>query len=120
MTDKSKLESLYEDANYASTIGNYEEAFEIYDKLAETGHIGSMVALAHMYLRGEGVGQNVAKGIELMEVAASLGHSNAAFNLGALHRSGDCGVPKDPEKSRRFFLLAKELGCKLPIDEYIR
>jgi TPR repeat protein len=54
-----------------------------------------------------------------MERAASLGVSNAAFNLGALYRTGDCGVPKDSDKSKRCFLLAKELGCELPVDKYI-
>jgi TPR repeat protein len=73
-----------------------------------------------MYLRGEGVEQNVEKGIQLMELAASLGHSTAAFNLGALYRSGDCRVPRDQEKSRHFFLLAKQLGCELPVEDYLQ
>ena len=119
MSDTRDFESLYEDANYLSTIGRFEEAFVIFSKLAQSSHLGSIVALAHMNLRGEGVGQNIKKGLEFMELAASMGHGIAAFNLGALHRSGDCGVPIDPLRSRRFFLLAKELGCEIPIDDYV-
>jgi TPR repeat protein len=119
MTNHSDSEARYEDANYASTIGRFNEAFAIYSELSQSRHVGATVALGEMYLRGEGVTQDTQRGLELLELAASLGHSTAAFNLGALHRSGGYGVPIDPEKSRRFFLMAKQLGCKLPIDQYL-
>lgn len=75
--------------------------------------------LAEMYLRGEGVPRNVEKGLALLELAVSRGDSTAAFNLGALHRTGDRGVPVDLARSRRYFLLAKELGCELSIEGYL-
>jgi TPR repeat protein len=118
-TDKSELDLRYDDANYASTIGRYDEAFPLFAELAQSGHIGATVALAHMYLRGNGVARNVEKGLRLMESAAFLGHSNAAFSLGALYRTGDCDVPRHAEKSRQFFLLAKKLGCELPVEDYL-
>lgn len=119
MSNNSDFESRYEEASYACTIGRFDEAFPVFFELARSGHVGATMALGQMYLRGEGVLQNLARGLELMEFAASLGQSTAAFNLGALYHSGAYGVARDPEKSRRFFLLAKELGCNLPIEEYI-
>jgi TPR repeat protein len=61
----------------------------------------------------------VAKGLELLETAVALGNSTAAFNLGALHRSGDCDVPIDREKSKAYFRRAKELGCELSVEPYL-
>jgi TPR repeat protein len=72
-----------------------------------------------MYLRGEGVKADVAKGLELLRVAAAEGSYNAAFNLGALHRSGANSVPVDLAESRRYFLLARKLGCPLSVDDYL-
>ena len=109
----------FEDACYASTIGEFDKAFALLSELAELGHVDAIVGLAEAYLRGEGTRQDTAKGIELLERAAVFGSSAAAFNLGALHRSGDCGVPKNHERSKRFFLLARELGCTLPIESYL-
>jgi TPR repeat protein len=109
----------YEDATFAYGIGQFEAALNGFAELARSGHPMATAYLAHMYLRGEGVPPSVGKGLELLQLAASLGDSTAAFNLGASHRSGDCGVPKDPEKNRKYFLLAKEFGCKLSIEPYI-
>jgi TPR repeat protein len=108
-----------EDAAYAYTIGSFDEAFAGYSRLVDSGNPDAAVGLAHMYLRGEGVSASVEKGLELFRLAASLGNATAAFSLGALHRSGDCNVPIDPEKSKQFFLLAKKLGCELPIEPYL-
>src|SRR5579885_1248128 len=109
--EKECLTQSYMDAAYAYDRGNFHEAFVGFSKLVQSGNAMAATYLSNFYFRGEGVPRNVEKGIELLELAITLGDSQAAFNLGALYRSGDCGVPKDPEKSRRFFLLAKELGC---------
>lgn len=109
----------YEDAAYAYTIGRFEDAAAGFTELANLGHAKAAKYLAEMYLRGEGVAKSVEQALQLLEFAVSKGESLAAFSLGALHRSGDDGVPKDAERSRRFFTIAKELGCKLPVDEYL-
>ena len=56
----------------------------------------------------------------MLRRAAAAGLSSAAFNLGALYRSGNCGVPVDAAESRRYFILARELGCTLPIEDYMK
>lgn len=72
-----------------------------------------------MYLREEGLPTNVEKGLDLLRQAASWRHSTAAYNLGALYRSGASGVQKNLDKSSQFFRRAKELGCELPVDDYL-
>jgi TPR repeat protein len=118
-TGDQALDKRYENAAYAYGIGPFEVALNGFSQLAQSGHPMAIAYLAEMYLRGEGVPPSVEKGLELLQLAASLGNSSAAYNLGALHRSGDCGVPIDREKCRKYFLLAKELGCKLPVEQYI-
>ena len=108
---------LLEDAVFAYTEGRFNDAFPVLEKLASTGNLEAIRGLAEMYLRGEGVEANVQAGIKLLRHAADLGHANSAYCLGALYRSGAYGVPRDAEQSKFFFLLAKDLGCELPIHE---
>lgn len=115
--NKEVFDERFEDAAYACTIGQFEEALLGFKELVNEKNSMATPLLANMYLRGQGVPPDVEKGLELLQLAASWGNSTAAYSLGALHQSGDCGVPKDLAKSRQFFLLAKELGCKLPIDD---
>ncbi len=109
----------FEDAAYAYTVGKFEEAFSGFVDLVTEHYAPAATYLAQMYLRGEAVSKDVGKGMELLELAASWGHDLGAFSLGALHRSGDYGVPIDREKSRHYFLLAKQLGCKVPVEDYL-
>ena len=109
----------FEDAAYAYTVGKFDEAFTGFVDLVEEHYAPAATYLALMYLRGEAVLKDVRKGMELLQLGASWGHDTAAFSLGALHCSGDDGVPIDREKSRHYFLLAKQLGCKLPVEDYL-
>lgn len=108
-----------EEACYAQSMGWFEKAFNDYHKLFQEGDSRSALPLGNMYLEGKGVQPNVEKGLNLLLLAASLGCSTAAFNLGSLHRTGACNVPKDAKLSRHFFFRARELGCKIPVDDYI-
>jgi TPR repeat protein len=108
-----------EEAAFAYCGGEFEKAAAVYADLLREGCMVAAIALGEMYLRGEGVETDLRKGLELRRRAAASGESTAAFNLGALHRSGDCGVPVDPAESRRYFLLARELGCPLRVADYL-
>lgn len=110
----------FENAAYAYTVGKFDEAYTGFVDLVEDHYAPAATYLALMYLRGEAVSKDVSKGMELLQLAASWGHDTGAFSLGALHRSGDYGVPIDREKSRHYLLLAKQLGCKLPVEDYLR
>jgi len=108
-----------EEAAYAYCGGEFEVAAALYAELLGEGCIEAAIGLGQMYLRGEGVEADVEKGLALLRQAAAAGNHTAAFNLGALHRSGDCHVPVDATESQHYFLLARELGCTLPVDEYL-
>lgn len=108
----------FEDAAYAYCIGNYAGAAVAFEQLVRLRHAGAAAYLAEMVLRGEGVERDVQRGIALLELATEWGDSTAAFNLGALYRSGADDVPVRPELSRKYFVIAKELGCTIPIDPY--
>ena len=110
----------FADADYAYCRGELDVAFAMYTQLLREGCIEATLGLAEMYLRGEGVEANVDKGLELLKQAVVAGSPTAAFNLGALHRSGGCRVPVDSTESRRYFLLARELGCPIPVDDWLR
>lgn len=118
-TENEDLERQFGDAAYAYCGGEFEEAFAGFSKLAEIGHLKATAYLAELYLRGEGVPQDLDHGIQLLVRAANLGSSQAAYNLGALYRAGHYGIIKDDYTSKRFFRLAKELGCELPVDQYL-
>lgn len=110
---------LLEEAAGAYCEGRFQDAFPVYEKLAATGNVGAICGMAQMYLRGEGVCADVEQGLALLRRAVGFGHANSAFNLGALYRSDDCGVPKNSEFSKQFFHRAKELGCELSVDGYL-
>lgn len=111
-------ERRYDDAAYAYGEGRFDEAMAGFSQLAESGDAKAATYMAEMYLRGEGVLADVEKGLEWLQRAASWGHSTAAYNLGALYRTGACGVKRDDAKSKQYFHLAKELGCELPVEQY--
>jgi TPR repeat protein len=109
----------YDEAAWAYCTGRFEEAAAGFAELVLLECAPAADYLAQMYLRGEGVGADVEKGLGLLRLAAGWGYANAAYSLGALHRSGADGVPRDAAASRHYFLLARELGCELPVDDYL-
>jgi len=109
----------YNDASKSYNERNYSDAFAKFMMLAEWGCVMSLPCLATMYFRGEWVAADPPQGLEMLERACSLGDPDSAYNLGALNRKGNYGVSIDLEKSRKYFLLAKELGIELDITPFI-
>ncbi len=117
--ENEKTEQLYCDACYAYGEGRFKDAIDIFLDLAESGNAMAAVYVAEMYFRGEGITQDVEKGLDWLQRAASWGDSAAAYNLGAIYYSGVYRIKKDFNKSKQYFLLAKKLGCELPVDGYL-
>lgn len=107
------IEIAFENATCAYCCGNFPDAFLGFSKLATIGHSRAIAYLAEMYLRGEHIERNTNEGLQLLKRAANLGNGNAAYNLAALHKSGDHGVVVDTVASKAFFCEAKRLGCDL-------
>lgn len=59
--------------------------------------------LGEMLLRGDGIPQDEARGVTLLEKAARAGHSAAAFRIGMLLANGTNGVAKDPARALQYF-----------------
>jgi TPR repeat protein len=55
----------------------------------------------------------------LLQEAASGGYARAAFNLGVFFRSGDYGVLRGEEASKRYMKVARELGSPNVRDEWL-
>ena len=83
-----------------------EEAAECYwKKSAELGNVDAQCALAKLWLQNKS--QPINKIMEMLEKAASTGHSTVQYTLGKIY-SGDYGTPKDIPKAIESFRQAAE------------
>jgi TPR repeat protein len=55
---------------------------------------------------------DIDKGMQEMRSAATLGSEQAQFYLGSRYEIGD-GVPRDPERARRYYRLCSAQGLAL-------
>ncbi len=89
--------------------GDYQTALEEWRALAEAGHAEAQVALAGLYMAGEGVAADSAAAIQWYRRAAETGHPVAQLNLGEFYRLGRA-VARDPLAAYVWFALAAEQG----------
>lgn len=77
---------------------------------AKKGNPKAEAQLGEMLLRGEGIDQDEARAVALIEKAARAGHSAAAFRIGMLLVKGEHGVAKDPVRALEYFRAAAAGG----------
>lgn len=65
--------------------------------------------LGDMYTRGDGVPQDVPRGLNLLNDAAGKGNNAAKRTLGSLYVRGEL-VPKDFDKAAKYFTQASQAG----------
>lgn len=65
--------------------------------------------LGQKYFKGDGVGKDPAKAVELYRMAAEQGHAAAQFNLGSCFHNGE-GVEKDYAQAVAWYKKAQESG----------
>jgi TPR repeat protein len=70
---------------------------------AKKGNPKAETQLGEMLLRGDGIPQDEARGVALIEKAARAGQSAAAFRIGMLLANGTNGVAKDPVRALAYF-----------------
>jgi TPR repeat protein len=81
-----------------------------YRKAAETGNVNAQLALAQLYLRGDGVAKDLAEAARWYREAASKNNdANAQYALGVLLDRG-IGVEKDPIEALLWFQRAAQQG----------
>ena len=67
----------------------------------------AMMHLGIMYLRGDGVAKDDAKGVQWFQRAAALGNAKAQYRLGTLYEDG-IGVDADKQKAIEWYTKAAE------------
>lgn len=75
--------------------------------LAEQGHLYAQDLLGLMYLLGQGVPKDEAKGVQLITASAEGGFADAQFNLGAMFENGQ-GVEKDLDEALAWYTKSAE------------
>lgn len=71
------------------------EAVEWYKKAADQGNAGGEYGLGQMYLKGEGITQDLALGRQYIERAANKNHVEAVKWMMTTYRQGGMGLPVD-------------------------
>lgn len=93
--------------------GDYATSFEEWVPLAQRGDIEAQVALAGLYMAGQGVRANVAEALRWYRAAAEQGDPVAQLNMGDFYDRG-IGVARDPVAAYVWFALAAESGRAWP------
>lgn len=110
--DKSLTpEELYIEASFKHDEGDYAQAFLLWEKAANMGHINAQTELAHCYYLGEGIAQNNTKALEWYIKAANQGNSIAQCSLGLCYYRG-IGVSKDLQEAKKWFEKSASQGCE--------
>lgn len=98
----AKGTELYKEANYA-------EAATCFEKAASQGNAKAQCSLGTCYLKGQGVGKDLNKAIELYKLSAKKNNKLALYNLGQCYEKG-LGVEKDESYARNYYEKAAALG----------
>ncbi len=89
----------YEAGMKLCDAGDFAQAHSLFASSARLGCPDGMNALAYDHLWGEGVPEDKALGLRLMEQAAEAGSAKALRNLGIYHLFGQHGLPEDHQKA---------------------
>ncbi len=103
----------FADGLAAFDAGDYRTAFEEWRALAQAGETEAQVALAGLYLSGQGTRVDAAEAIRWYRSAAEQGDAVAQLNLGDLYDRG-LGVARDPVGTYVWFALAAAQGRRWP------
>ena len=76
------------------------DAKAMYERAIKKGHAGSAANLGNMYMRGQGVDVDVARGLDLLEQSAAWGEREAMIALAQVCFEGCEGVDKDLGKAK--------------------
>ncbi len=100
-------EAMFQHAYDLNDRGRHEEAFSIYQQLANQGHAKAQFNLGVMYDRGQHVAQDYAQAVSWYQKAAEQGNTNAQYNLALKYQMGQ-GVIKDDTQAAYWYRKAAE------------
>ena len=88
---------------------NYNQAFNIFKKLAEQGDAAAQFNLGYMFSNGQGVRQDYGQAVSWYRKAAEQGNANAQTNLGLMYAEGK-GVRQDYAQAVAWYRKAYAQG----------
>lgn len=97
-------------ANALYVRGEFEEAANIYLRLAWEGDLDAMFNMGYLHQFGIGVEADAKKAADFYYAALYLDGGDAAYNLAVMTMNGS-GVPRDIAKAMRIMERAAENGC---------
>ena len=89
-----------------------EQAFSWFKRAADLDHVGAICGCGSAYTYGDGVAQNLSRGLVLLGQAAGMGSEHACYLLGWSHRRARNGLDKDPREIRKWFRLMASCAVK--------
>lgn len=99
----------YDRARNAYEGGDYAQAIQRFEVLANAGNARAQYDLAQMYFQGIGTTKDVQKGWHWLLSAAGSGNVAAMVQLGAVFESG-VGSPRDYATAAQWYLRAARKG----------
>jgi hypothetical protein len=85
--------------------GDFREAREQWQALAEAGDAEAQAALGSLYIQGEGVSVDYGEALRWTRLAAEQGDVTGQFNMGTIY-AGGLGVEQDYAEAARWFHAA--------------
>lgn len=82
--DNEMIEAIYEIGLTAYDNGNYEKAYNTFQKLSEAGYKDAKYKIGNMYLEGTGVNKSFEKAKEYFSELANENHTYSINNMGAI------------------------------------
>lgn len=115
----TETENFMNDALRSYDGGDYNSAFENWILASERGNTTAMVAIANMYLQGEGRPKNPRRAASWYKKAAVHGDSVGQVNFGDFLLRG-IGIPKNIIHAYAWLKLAGDNGNNWAHDQYLK
>ncbi len=104
--DQGNKDAQYLLANINYSKGKFDEAFELYKKSADQGHMSALDSLGFCYQKGLGTGINLDEAINCYKLSADQGCHTALSNLGFVYLN----LLGDKALSFENYKMAADLG----------
>ena len=102
--EKGEIVRLYQNGVNSSRQGNYDEAYEWWEKAAAKNHAGAIARLANRYEDGDGVKQDYARALQLYKKADALGDWHVRCKIAEMYYEGR-GVKKDVSEAAKWWRI---------------
>jgi TPR repeat protein len=116
--DIDNTDKKLQEGKEALNAGSYTVAFNSLLPCAEVGNAESQAIIGFLYYVGLGVDRDLQQSINWLLRAIEQGRGDAAHNLATLYLTCEPELPRDFEKSKKFYLKAQELGFVVTSDKW--